>query len=51
MQLELMRHASIATTLNVYGKVTPSIKRKANSKVMSMVLKKQKRKKLRVAPS
>ena len=44
VQQELMRHASITTTMNVYGKAMPSIKRKANSKVVSMVLKKQRRK-------
>jgi len=42
VQQELMRHASITTTMNVYGKAMPSIKRKANSKVVSMVLKKRK---------
>jgi len=50
VQQELMRHASITTTMNVYGKAMPSIKRKANSKVVSMVLRKQKRK-LNVAAS
>ena len=44
VQQELMRHASITTTMNVYGKAMPSIKRKANSKVVSMVLKKRRRK-------
>jgi len=44
VQQELMRHASITTTMNVYGKAMPSIKRKANSRVVSMVLKKRKRK-------
>jgi integrase len=44
VQQELMRPASITTTMNVYGKVMPSIKRKANSKVVSMVLKKRRRK-------
>ncbi len=44
VQQELMRHASITTTMNVYGKAMPSIKRKANSKVVSMVLRKQRRK-------
>ena len=38
VQQELMRHASIMTTMNVYGKAMPSIKRKANSKVVSMAL-------------
>jgi integrase len=44
VQQELMRHASITTTMNVYGKAMPSIKRKANSRVVSMVLKKHRRK-------
>ena len=45
-----MRHASITTTMNAYGTAMPSIKRKANSKVVSMVLKKQRRKLLVAAP-
>lgn len=40
VQQELMRHASITTTMNVYGRAMPSIKREANSKVVNMVLKK-----------
>jgi len=44
VQRELMRHASITTTVNVYGKAMPSIKRNANSKVVSIVLKKRGRK-------
>jgi integrase len=40
MQRELMRHASIQTTMNVYGRATMSeAKRRANSKVVKMVLK------------
>jgi integrase len=40
MQRELMRHASIQTTLNVYGRPTMSeAKRKANSNVVKMALK------------
>ena len=40
MQRELMRHASIETTMNVYGRATMSeAKRQANSKVVRMVLK------------
>ena len=33
-----MRHASITTTMNVYGKVMTDTKRQANSKVVQMVL-------------
>ena len=40
MQRELMRHASIQTTMNVYGRATISeAKRQANSKVVRMALK------------
>lgn len=42
VQQELMRHASITTTMNVYGRAMPGIKREANSKVVSLVLKKEK---------
>jgi integrase len=39
MQRELMRHASIETTMNVYGRATMSdAKRQANSKVVQMAL-------------
>ena len=34
-----MRHASIQTTMNVYGQALSSTKRQANSKVVQMVLK------------
>jgi hypothetical protein len=50
VQQELMRHASITTTMNVYGRAMPNIKREANSKVVSMVLKKEKREPIRTAP-
>jgi integrase len=50
VQQELMRHASITTTMNVYGKAMPNIKREANSKVVSMVLKKEKREPIAAAP-
>ena len=50
VQQELMRHASITTTMNVYGKAMPSIKREANSKVVSMVLTKAKREPIAAAP-
>jgi hypothetical protein len=36
---ELMRHASIQTTMNVYGKAMTDTKRQAHSKVVEMVLK------------
>ena len=39
LQKELMRHASIQTTMNVYGQALSSTKRQANSKVVQMVLK------------
>jgi len=38
VQQELMRHASIQTTMNVYGQAMPASKRSANSKVVEMVL-------------
>jgi len=50
VQQELMRHASITTTMNVYGKAIPNIKREANSKVVSMVLKQEKRGPVGAAP-
>lgn len=39
VQQELMRHASIQTTMNIYGQAMTSSKREANSKVVEMVLK------------
>jgi len=39
VQHELMRHASIQTTMNVYGRATPESKREVNGKVVAMVLK------------
>jgi len=45
-----MRHASITTSMNVYGKAMPSIKRKANSKAVSMVLTKERRESIVAAP-
>jgi integrase len=39
VQQELMRHASIHTTMNVYGRVLSDTKRQANSKVVQLVLK------------
>ena len=38
VQRELMRHASIQTTMNVYGEAMSDSKRAANSKVVEMVL-------------
>ena len=39
IQKELMRHASIQTTMNIYGRATmSSAKRKANSNVVQMAL-------------
>ena len=39
VQKELMRHASIQTTMNVYGKAMTDSKRQAHSKIVEMVLK------------
>ena len=39
VQKELMRHASIQTTMNVYGKAMTASKRKAHSRVVEMILK------------
>jgi integrase len=39
VQQELMRHASIQTTMNIYGQAMASSKREANGKVVEMVLK------------
>ena len=38
VQQELMRHASIQTTMNVYGQAMTESKRSANSKVVEIVL-------------
>jgi len=38
VQQELMRHADIRTTLNVYGKAMEESKRQAHGKVVRMVL-------------
>jgi hypothetical protein len=38
VQRELLRHASIQTTMNVYTQAVPDQKRAANSKVVEMVL-------------
>jgi hypothetical protein len=38
VQKELMRHASISTTMNVYGRAMSDGKRLANSNVVGMVL-------------
>jgi integrase len=42
VQKELMRHASIQTTMNIYGKAMTDSKRQAHSKVVEMVLKSKK---------
>jgi len=39
VQQELMRHASIQTTMNIYGQAMSSSNREANGKVVEMVLK------------
>ena len=39
VEQELMRLASIQTTMNVYGQAMASSKREANGKVVEMVLK------------
>ena len=39
VQRELMRHASIQTTMNVYGRAMSDSKRQAHDKVVQMVLK------------
>jgi len=44
VQKELMRHASIQTTMNVYGKAMTDSKRQAHRKVVEMVLKTRKTK-------
>jgi integrase len=38
VQKELMRHASIQTTMNVYGKAMTDSKRRAHGNVVDMVL-------------
>jgi integrase len=38
VQQKLMRHANIATTMNVYGNSTRNAKREANSKIVQMVV-------------
>jgi integrase len=37
VQQELMRHASIQTTMNVYGRLMTDSKREANSQVVGLV--------------
>jgi integrase len=44
VQQKLMRHAQIATTMNVYGNAMMESKRAANSKVVQMVLRQEVRK-------
>ena len=38
VQQELMRHADITTTMNVYGKAMIATKRQANSKAVSIAI-------------
>ena len=38
LQKDLMRHANISTTMNVYGSAMPGPMRKANSAVVRMVI-------------
>jgi integrase len=44
VQQKLMRHAQIATTMNVYGNAMMESKREANSKVVQMALRQEGRK-------
>jgi integrase len=37
LRQELMRHASIQTTMNVYGRAMTETKRRANSQVVGLV--------------
>jgi len=37
VQQELMRHASVQTTMNVYGRAMTETKRRANSQVVGLV--------------
>ena len=41
VQQKLMRHAQIATTMNVYGNARMESKREANSKVVQMALRQE----------
>ena len=41
VQQKLMRHANVATTMNVYGRATLRAKQQANSKVVQMVMSKE----------
>ena len=41
VQQKLMRHANVATTMNVYGRATLRAKQQANSKVVQMVMNKE----------
>ncbi len=41
VQQKLMRHANISTTMNVYGSSTRKAKRRANSKVVKIVMKRE----------
>jgi len=38
VQQQLMHHANIQTTMNVYGRAMPDTKREANRKIVRLVL-------------
>jgi len=42
VQQKLMRHSNVATTMNVYGNASLKAKQQANSKVMQMVIAREK---------
>jgi integrase len=42
VQQKLMRHSNVSTTMNVYGNATLRAKQQANSKVVQMVMNKEK---------
>jgi integrase len=42
VQQELMRHASVITTMDVYGQAMTDSKRQAHSKVVEMILRNDK---------
>lgn len=51
VQKELMRHASIHTTMNVYGKAMTGSKRQAHSKVVGLILRKGTQDRPAIAPA
>jgi integrase len=42
VQQELLRHADIRTTMNIYTQAMPDAMRRANSRVVEMVLRERK---------